>query len=319
MKYQLIIERLDCLQISYKTDYDLAKSSYFQTGGSVALAVYPNTIEKFTNLVAYFSSKNLDYSIFGWTSNVIFKDDTNIEIGIFSTKMRSISFEDVVYAEAGMMLPKMCNMLAKESISGFEELQGIPATLGGAIYMNAGCYGNEISRHLISVTIITKDGCLKEMQKSECKFGYRYSIFHEIDCIILSAKFIKNKGDKNILLNKILKLHNHRHFILEYGYRNVGSVFVTHDLYSDLAKNHLAYKIVLFFIRFFIHKVFRVKTNKFLNFVTFSFFHLNKFLSIVSVKTMNVLINSGSGTKAIEEYIYEVQALTDNRVEIEVI
>ncbi|MDC1066122.1 FAD-binding protein [Candidatus Pseudothioglobus singularis] len=314
-----MIEKLNHLEISYKSNLDLKKSSYFQTGGIINLAIYPDTIDKFLSLVAYLSAKKYKYSVFGWTSNCIFKKDTNLEIVIFSTKMRSLTFDNFVYAEAGVMLPKMCNILAKASISGFEELQGIPATLGGAIYMNAGCYGNEISRNLISVTILTKQGHIKEMKKNECNFGYRYSIFHEIDAIILSAKFKKNKGEKNALQKKILELHNHRHFILEYDYRNVGSVFVTHDIYSDLAKKNLVYRFILFFIRFFIHKIFRVKTNSFLNSVTFSFFGLNRYINIVSIKTMNVLINNNTDTRLLEEYINDVKSLTDNRVEIELI
>ena len=319
MNNKLILEKLDHLQISYKTNYDLSRSSYFRTGGYVDLVIYPNTIEKFTNLVSYFSSANLDYSVFGSTTNCIFKDDTNLNVIVFTTKMNSISIESNIHIEAGTRLPKMCNVFAKESISGFEELQGIPATLGGAVYMNAGCYGNEISKYLISVQILTKDGQVEEFQKDECKFDYRYSIFHEMECFILSAKFIKKNGNRKDLLKKISKLHQHRHDILEYDYRNVGSVFVTHDLYMDLAKSHIAYKIELIFIRLFVYKIFRVKTNKLLNIVTFNFFNLGEFSDIVSIKTMNVVINNGVKTDVIEKYISRIQFLTGNRVEIELI
>jgi len=313
------LRKLDYFQIPYVVNYDLGKSSYFQTGGIVEIAVYPENVKHLVNLVNYFSSFNIDYLVFGATTNCIFKDDTKLNVIVFTTKMNSISIESNIHIEAGTRLPKMCNVFAKESISGFEELQGIPATLGGAVYMNAGCYGNEISKYLISVQILTKDGQVEEFQKEECKFGYRYSIFHEMDCIILSAKFIKKNGNRKDLLKKISKLHQHRHDILEYDYRNVGSVFVTHDLYMDLAKSHVAYKIELIFIRLFVYKIFRAKTNKILNIATFNFFNLGEFSDIVSIKTMNVVINNGVKTDVIEKYISRIQFLTGNRVEIELI
>lgn len=313
------LEKLDFFQIPYVSNYDLEKSSYFQTGDIAEIAVYPESVNHLKSIVNYFSDSDIDYLVFGATTNCIFKDNTKLDVIIFTTKMNSMSIENDIYIETGVRLPKMCNIFAKESISGFEELQGIPATLGGAIYMNAGCYGNEISKHLISVQILTKDGRVKELQKKECKFGYRSSIFHEMDCIILSAKFVKKNGNRERLLERISKLHKHRHSTLEYSYRNVGSVFVTHDIYMDLSKRSLTYKMALIFIRLFIHKAFRIKTNKLLNIVTFNFFNLNSFLAIVSIKTMNVVINNGAKTEVIEEYISKVQSLTGNRVEIELI
>ena len=317
---EIIKSILEEKKIAYKEGYQLSKSSYFQTGGKVLLAIYPQSVCELEFLISYFTNKKLKCRIFGATSNCIFKDKTNLDYVIFTRKMRSISFEKNSFeVESGVMLPRLCNLLAKKGISGFEELQGIPGSIGGAIFMNAGCFGNEISKNLISVKVFNPDGKISEMSASDCKFRYRYSIFHNLNYVILSARFRVAYSSTKRLMKRISFLHRYRHEILEYDYRNVGSVFVTHDIYSDFAKQKFQFKFVLYFLRLFVYKIFRVKTNIVLNKVVLKMFNLERYSGIISHKTMNVIVNNNTSTEQVEEYIKDVKKITKNRVEIELI
>jgi len=315
---QIPNEKIENLHVELRREYNLSRSSYFQTGPKLNYAFFPSSVDEFIETYLILNDLNLNFQVFGATSNCIFKDDSSLRIAIFTRKIKNIKIlNNSIEVDSGVMLPGFCNKMAKGSYAGFEELQGIPGSIGGAIYMNAGCFGNEISRHLISVKVLKKNGSVEIIKKEDCRFGYRNSVFHSKDFLILSATFEKIIGDKKFLTKRISDLHIYRHNILEYDYRNVGSVFVTHDIYADLAKQSKLFKYCIFFLRVFFYRIFRIKNNRILNFLAVKIFHLEKFKKIFSIKTMNVLINSGQDTKLIEEYINRISRLTGNRSEIE--
>lgn len=325
-KIKNLILFLDNHNIEYEKNIELEKITYFKSGGKINILLTPQDVEKLKLIVIFLNEKILQYKIIGGTTNCIFLDQTNIDIVISLKKFKSILFDSLnneMIVEAGVKLPTLVAQLKNKSIEGFEGLEGIPAMLGGAIYMNAGSYGYEISDNLISITIMDKYGRIFQLTKEECIFSYRKSIFHEIhkDKIIIFIKFKIRKGNKIEIENKITFYYNHRRTTLEYKNPNVGSVFVTHDIYSEFAKKSFLYKIILFFMRTFVHRIIRAKSNFLLNIITLRFFGLNLYSDLVSKKTMNVVINNGTGTDKIIKYIDKVNLLigADIRREIEII
>ena len=101
----------------------------------------------------------------------------------------SLSGKNQILSGAGVMLSKLAVFAQKNSLSGLEFANGIPGTVGGAVYMNAGAYGGEISKVLKSVTFADKNGNIKTLSAEELDFSYRRSIFCDSDCLIINALF----------------------------------------------------------------------------------------------------------------------------------
>ncbi len=143
-----------------------------------------------------------------FASNIIFTD-RGFDGAIITTKhIKGISHKGkILTAKCGEMLRPVTNYCIKNNLSGFENLSGIPATIGGAIYMNAGAYGSEIKDIIASVKVLDKDGNCYTINKKDMNLSYRHSNFMNDELIILEATFILNDGDINEL-NDIVKAND---------------------------------------------------------------------------------------------------------------
>ena len=154
--------------------------------------------------ITFALSKNIPYLFLGRGSNILFRDDYYPGLVIIN-KMNAVNITDtIVYVESGMSLPLLCRKTTKSNLSGLEPLVGIPGSVGGAIFMNAGVSGNEISKHLVSVTVLQRNGEIHLIKKEEGQFSYRKSIFQENGDLILSASFSLEKsveGKKQLLVH----------------------------------------------------------------------------------------------------------------------
>ena len=133
----------------------------------------------------------LDYYVFGNGSNIVFSDDGFRGV-ILKNKMKEIKLlnENELYVETGVMVGKFINFAKNNDFGGVQALTWVPGTIGGAIYGNAGAYGQEISDYLVSVRYFDpEDGEVKEVMKNEIEFAYRTSSFKGKDWIMLSAVF----------------------------------------------------------------------------------------------------------------------------------
>ncbi len=318
-----LINYLITNNILYKKNQSLTKFSYFKTGGNINLIIFPSSISQIQELVKYLNNANIDdYFVFGNTSNCIFRNNTNIDIIITLKKMNSLVIEkNKLTVSAGVMIPKLVQECVKHGILGFEGLEGIPATIGGAVYANAGSYGYIISDNIIRVIAIDKNGRLVEFLKKNLELDFRTSVFNQgNDCIIVSVEFaIVNQAYTNINLikSKIKHLKKHRHKYLEYKLPNVGSVFKTNDIYNNLAKQNFIYYGILFFTRAIIYRIIRAKDNKLLNSITFKYFGISN-KGLVSEKTMNTVVNKNEDTELIEKYISKIQKISNNTLELEI-
>ena len=215
------------------------------------------------------------------------------------------------------MLSRFVRKLAARGIRGFEGLEGIPGTIGGAIFMNAGACGYEISDNLIDINVLTEDGKIKCFLKKDLRFAYRHSIFKEENIgIILNARFRIKYGNKNGINAKIKYFSDNRRTYQEHRYPNLGSIFATQDLYFEIAKHHLGYKVILYFIRK-LNIILRSIDNKLVNKTTCWYFSLRFKKQPFSDKTMNCLVNNNITTKEAIEYINIIKKLTKNSVPLE--
>ena len=169
----------------------MSKHTTFHIGGNADCFLKLTSCEEVIEAVKLCREKGLKLFILGNGSNILVGDGgirgvvIQLEKGFDLAEFDTVNMR--VKAESGILLTKLSNLALKYELSGLECISGIPGTLGGAVYMNAGAYGDEIANHIISVTFIDEKLNVVTIDKEACEFGYRKSIFTDSNKIILSA------------------------------------------------------------------------------------------------------------------------------------
>lgn len=202
----------------------LSRFTTFRIGGPADYYLEPKDREDLVNLVKYLNEINYPFIIIGNGSNVLISDEgirgvaINLEFGFNKIEV----FKNFVFAEAGIRLSKLVDVCIEHSLVGIENLAGIPGTLGGAILMNAGAYGGEISDYILKVEIFDGDS-IRFLSKEECGFAYRKSNLE--GKIILSAEFQLQTGDKEKAKARRKELLLKRNQSQPVELPNAGSIF----------------------------------------------------------------------------------------------
>ena len=180
--------------ITFEEKINLSNYTTIKVGGFAEYFSKPKNANEFFNLIKWSHLNNQECRIIGAGSNLLINNIFLKGLTICTKKMRSLKIEPhsgIVEAEAGVMLPTMSNMLAKNGLQGGEWTVGIPGTVGGAICMNAGSGKLSLAKNLLSVQVIdTKTLELSEIQKKDIDFQYRFSPFLQNNLLIISAKFL---------------------------------------------------------------------------------------------------------------------------------
>ncbi len=191
-------------------DEPLSKHTYYKLGGNARIFAYPKTFKDLSELIFIAQNWGLKYFIIGNGSNVLASDSGFDGVCICTKFLDGINIEnDKIRCCAGVVLSNLLSVLKDNCLSGLENLAGIPATVGGAVFMNAGANGGEISDKIISVQTL-KDGRLKKYRQNECEFSYRNSIFQKNGEIILSVDFALEKRDYDECFNKLKESKRNR-------------------------------------------------------------------------------------------------------------
>jgi len=150
--------------------------TYYRIGGPAGIYAVPRDTEELTSLVNICADSGIEFFILGKGSNLLVSDNGYdgciIDMSVNFTDV--ITDENFIAAGSGCLLSSAARTAAESSLSGFEELAGIPGTVGGALVMNAGCYGKEISE-LVNTVEILKNGKIERLGRDEIDFGYRHS------------------------------------------------------------------------------------------------------------------------------------------------
>ncbi|MDY0275853.1 MAG: UDP-N-acetylmuramate dehydrogenase [Desulfomicrobium sp.] len=197
----------------------------FRIGGIAKDFFLPQNMEEMVDLIRQHRKQRRPFWILGGGANTLFPDE-EITISIISTKEMNNYHHDgqTIYAESGMVLDTWVLNTIRQDLQGTECLSGIPGTLGGALFMNAGAYGQEISDHLVSVTVLTKDNEILKIPKNQCGFSYRMAS-HIQKTIILAGSWQLPKGDAVLLLAKRKEILTQRRKKQPLDYPSAGSVF----------------------------------------------------------------------------------------------
>ena len=204
----------------------LKKHTTYGIGGPADLMIFPKSKQDLIKVIEIINENKIQLTILGSGSNVLVSDN-GLSGAVISLKnsLKQIEVDNnILYAECGTMLGKIVKHAVKNNLIGLENLNGVPGTLGGALIMNAGAWGGEISENLIHVEIINSKSEIQKIQKKDLNFSYRQSSFNKDD-ILLSAKFNLKKADKDIIKENFIEAQSGRKKSQPLNKRSAGSLF----------------------------------------------------------------------------------------------
>ena len=205
----------------------MSKHTSFKIGGPAKLFVSPADSNTLSELIINCKNYNIPTVYFGNGSNILFNDYGFDGVVISTSRMTEISLQDenIIECGSGVKNSVLCQFALENSLSGFEFLWGIPGTVGGAAFMNAGAYGGEIKDVIVGCEYITADGEIKEMSSDEMDLSYRHSIFSENGGIITKVKLRGKLDNKEVIRTLMDELMDRRRTKQPLEFPSAGSVF----------------------------------------------------------------------------------------------
>lgn len=223
-KLEKIIDK-SCILI----DEPMSKHTSFKIGGNADFYLKVKSIEELQKIKKLAKQENISYQIIGNGTNILVREGgirgfvLKIELDNYSIKEDG---EDVyLTAGCGMALMLLAQIALKNNISGLEELSGVPGTIGGAVRMNAGCYGREMKDIVLSSKCMDENENIVELNFDEHKFEYRKSAFENNNFIILETTLKLKKGNYDEIKNKMQEYKISRASKQPLNMPNAGSIF----------------------------------------------------------------------------------------------
>lgn len=222
-----LIEKLNERKISYSLNEPMSAHTTFKIGGAADILITVKSIGELQAALEACRDDGIPLMILGNGSNLLVSDD-GIEGAVITLDgdFKEITVDgDVITAGAGAKLSRLCTVALEHELSGLEFAYGIPGSVGGAMYMNAGAYGGEMKDVALSVTALTVDGEIREVPAEELQLGYRTSVFKTNGDIILFSKYKLDRGEKNAIKAQMDDVMNRRKTKQPLEYPSAGSVF----------------------------------------------------------------------------------------------
>ena len=214
------------LPIKIKTNEPLSRYTYTKTGGPADYLAFPTTRQELKDLLVRARKQKMPVTTLGNSSNLIIKDGGIRGLVIMLPQFNKIEVkQQQITAEAGAAIIAVTKAASKASLTGLEFAAGIPGSVGGAIFMNAGAYGGEIANVVNSIDEILPDGREVQISGSDLHFGYRHSVVQENHGIVVAATFNLEVGQQPQIQNKMDELNALRRSKQPLEYPSCGSVF----------------------------------------------------------------------------------------------
>lgn len=227
MKVDSLAALSEKLKIKYSINEPMALHTSFKIGGNADIFICPETTEQLTEILKTAKSENIPFFILGKGSNLLVSD-SGIEGAVVSTlSMQQIILvnEDVIMAEAGASLASVCRFARDNGLTGLEFAYGIPASVGGALYMNAGAYGGDMSTVVKKAASLTANLDLVYRNVENMGLAYRKSIYEENGEIVTAVVFKLELGDKEKIAAEMETIMAKRIKSQPLDYPSAGSTF----------------------------------------------------------------------------------------------
>lgn len=226
MSLQALKEFCEENSIEYKLNEPMSCHTSFKIGGAADIFISVRSASELSAVFKKCGELNIPRFVIGKGSNLLVSD-LGIEgavISLSSLNGISVSGEEITCG-AGAALSEVCRAALESSLTGLEFAYGIPGSIGGAVYMNAGAYGGEISGAVLSAECMTTDGTLIKVNAGEMNFGYRKSVFKENGMTVIGAVLRLHKGDKKEIEEKMEDYISLRKSKQPLEYPSAGSFF----------------------------------------------------------------------------------------------
>ena len=213
-----------------KQNEPMKNHTSFKIGGPAEFYIKIKSIEELQKILKFAKKENIKITIVGNGSNILVSDK-GIDGIVIRTNLKEIKIKDIeqnkveITVDDATPIGFLAQKLLKEEITGFEEISGIPGTIGGAILMNAGAHGKEIKDIVTEVTAIDYEGKIHKFTNEESEFTYRNSKFSDGNYIILQAKMVLKKGNAKDIKAKMDEYAQYRKEKQPIEYPSAGSTF----------------------------------------------------------------------------------------------
>lgn len=225
MTYANIIRVCEKYGCEFKKNFVLAPKTTMKIGGECDVYVEPNSEECLIDLLKCCRESGLPYFILGHGSNLLIKGFGGVVIATNKLPSDFSSDKNSITVGAGASLSRVCARAEELSLSGMECLYGIPGSVGGALYMNAGAYGGEMKDIVKSARCVNEKGEIVEISAEDMELSYRHSVFSENRWCILSVTMELTHGDKSAIKARMSELMERRRDKQPLEYPSCGSTF----------------------------------------------------------------------------------------------
>ncbi len=223
----LAIKLLNENKIEYVEGELMSKHTSFKIGGAADFFVNPKSTKELKALLQIGKTANLPVCLVGNGSNLLVSDGGIEGLVVSTLKMKKITLvsEDEIFAEAGASLTAVCLFALKNSLAGMEFAYGIPGSIGGAVYMNAGAYGGEMKDIIKNVQSLDKSLNLVERPLEDLGLGYRESVYKSNGEIITGVTLKLKKGNIHDISKQMELLMGKRQTSQPLDFGSAGSTF----------------------------------------------------------------------------------------------
>lgn len=193
-----VLDFLKVHDVKYKENINLSAISPIRIGGRGDIVAYPDEESKLVDLMLFLGKMEISHKIVGRMSNLLPMDENYNGIVVRTDLLKRCElYGNLFTASAGATLISCANILYQNGLSGFERLAGIPGSIGGALVGNAGAFGCEICDTLVDLKVLDiNDGTVRNIPRQDCDFSYRHSCLKQGNFVIVSARFLLDRADK---------------------------------------------------------------------------------------------------------------------------
>ncbi len=225
MNLRAFVQKLTDNNICFTENESMKNHTTFKIGGNAEVFITVKNTEELTEVIKFAKEFSVPYFILGAGSNLLVSD-SGIKGAVIKMCSDDITVSDCeITCFSSVKLSKVCNIALNNDLTGLEFAYGIPASVGGAVYMNAGAYGGEISQVVMSAECVDGDGNIKTVLKNDMQLGYRTSAFKNSSLVITKVTFKLKKGEKEEIKRKMNDLLDRRKEKQPLEYPSAGSTF----------------------------------------------------------------------------------------------
>lgn len=212
--------------IEYYLNEPLANYTFTKTGGSADMVVFPKTAEEIQAILSYCREQGIPWTVLGNASNLIVRDGGMDGVVILLDRFNQVTIEGAfVSAQAGAKLIEVARLAGAHQLTGMEFACGIPGSIGGAVYMNAGAYGGEIKDVFDYAVVLLEDGEIVKYSNKQMDFSYRHSVLQHEKTIVLTVVFQLQEGNQEAIDERMAELTHLRESKQPLEFPSCGSVF----------------------------------------------------------------------------------------------